>query len=942
MLVFLLTDIEKSTEKWERHRGKMGDVLARHDAILKEVIEDFDGQIVKHTGDGIFAIFEQGAPLHCAIEIQKRFAQENWGDIDELRIRIGLHAGEAERRGNDYFGSAVNRTARIMAAAWGGQILLSPEVKDLCSLPSDALLKDLGVHLLHDLGDPQQIYGLQYPNMIPQEFPPIHSLSAHPHSLPSQATAFVGRENEIDELKKMVDNPRCRLINLVGPGGIGKTRLALQVAAEKIENFKDGVYFVPLDAMTIGSIQFLVFTIADSLKFSFYSREDPKIQLLNYLRRKKMLLIMDNFEHLINEAELLVEIFENAPDIKFLVTSRERLRLKGEWIMEISGLDMPKNHRDENFKSYGAIQLFIESAKRIKPDFVLSNDDYKYVMEICKLVEGIPLGIELAASWVRSLSNREIVQEIDKGIDFLTSTLQDVPTRHQSLRAVFDYSWNLLSSKEQKIYGTLSVFRDGFQKEAAEKVAHATLNDLSLFSDKSLVRRTPQGRYEMLQILRKYAAEKLEEKPDLKKQVNDIHCCYYANFIDRRSQELRDKYVQEFLNEVGREIENLRSAWQWAVENTKIDELQKLLKSIYYFYEMRGWLLEGEQICRMTSEMLRIKFKKDFPDNNIKQFYGRVISRWAGFCRRLSKYEKARELLEESYAIFKELGVEKDIAFALNELGVIAYRFGKFARAKQIHQDTLEIRKKLANRKSIAVSLNNLGVVASSTGNYEEARSLHEQAIKIREDIDDQYGLASSLNNLGNVMNSLGNSTDAKKLCEKSLEIRRKIGDRPGIGSSLNNLGMIVEKLGDYTGAKRLFEESIVIKNDIGDQRAIANTLDNLGRVSLRLGDKKEARKQYREALKILKNIKAIPTLLAVLVGIADLFSKEDKDELALKCVLAVLHHPAGSREVKEAAEKISRKLATTLSETQTESIKKTVETGRFEKIIEDILMAIN
>ena len=235
MPIFLLTDIEKSTEKWEKHHADMGDVLARHDAILKQNIDDYDGTIVKHTGDGIFAVFEEGAPLHCAIEIQKRFALEDWGNIGELRIRIGLHAGEAERRGNDYFGSAVNRTARIMAAAWGGQILLSPKVKDLCSLPSDAILKDHGVHLLHDLGDPQQIYGLQYAEMIPQEFPPIHSLSAHPHSLPSQTTAFVGREKEIGELKKMIDNSRCRLINLVGPGGIGKTRLALQVAAEKIE-----------------------------------------------------------------------------------------------------------------------------------------------------------------------------------------------------------------------------------------------------------------------------------------------------------------------------------------------------------------------------------------------------------------------------------------------------------------------------------------------------------------------------------------------------------------------------------------------------------------------------------------------------------------------------------------------------------------------------------
>ena len=942
MYIFLLTDIEKSTEKWEKYRVQMGYILVQHDAILKEVIEDHDGKVVKHTGDGIFAVFEEGAPLHCAIEIQKRFAREDWGVIGDLRIRIGLHAGEAEKRGDDYFGSAVNRTARIMAAAWGGQILLSPEVKDSCSMPSDAILKDHGVHLLHDLGDPQQIYSLQYPDMVPEDFPPIHSLSAHPHSLPSQATAFVGREKEMDELKKMIDNPQCRLINLVGPGGIGKTRLALQVAAEKIEKFKDGVYFVPLDAMTIGSIQFLVFTIADSLKFAFYSREDPKVQLLNYLRRKEMLIIMDNFEHLINEAELLVEIFENAPKIKFLVTSRERLRLKGEWIMEIMGLAAPSEIGEDDIEKYSAVQLFIESAKRIKPDFVLSKVDHKYVIEICKLVEGMPLGIELAASWVRSLSNSEIVQEINKGVDFLTSTLQDVPQRHRSLRAVFDYSWDLLSKEEQKIYRTLSVFRDGFQKEAAEQVAQATITDLSSLSDKSLVRRTPQGRYEMLQILRKYAAEKLERKPDLKRQVNDIHCTYYANFIERRAKELRETKTQEFLNEIGREIENLRSAWQWAVENNKIDELGKLLKSIYYFYEMRGWLQEGEQICRMTAEMLRIKYKRDFKDKQIQEFYGNVISRWGGFCRRLSEYEKARELLEESHGISKELGLEKETAFALNELGVIAYRFGKFARAKQIHENALEIRERLGNKKAVAVSLNNLGVVAFSIGDYEEARSLHEKAMKMREEINDQYGLASSMNNLGNVLHSLGEPAEAKRLYEKSLEIRRELGDRPGIGSNLNNLGITAEKLGELDEAKRLYEESIAIKKEIGDQRAIANTIDNLGRVLHLMGKDDEAKKQYRGALKILKQVKAIPTLLAVFVGIGELLLNEGNHELALMCIFAVLHHPAGSREAKEESQKMLIKLKDVLPEDQIEKTKQRVETGKLENIVGDILSGID
>lgn len=938
MPIFLLTDIEKSTEKWEKHRNKMGEVLARHDALLKELVENFDGKIVKHTGDGIFAIFEQGAPLHCAIDIQKRFARENWGSIGELRLRIGLHAGDAEKRGSDYFGEAVNRTARVMEAAWGGQILITPDVIRTCTLPYDAELIDFGVHMLHDLGEPQPIYGLVHPDLELTEFPPIRSLSAHPHNLPSQPTLFVGREKQLDEILKRLDEASCRLINIVGQGGIGKTRLALQAAAKNIEKFRHGVYFIPLDALTIGSIQFLVFTIADALKFSFYSREDPKIQLINYLREKEMLMVMDNFEHLIAEAELLTEIFENAPKIKFLVTSRERLRLKGEWIVEIKGMDYPEKSTVSDFESYSAIQLFTQGAQRVQPNFTLVKDDRSAVIQICKLVDGNPLGIELAASWIRSLSCQEIAHEIEKELDFLTTTLQDVPERHQSLRAVFESSWDLLPVKEKKIFRALSVFPDGFQREAAEKVVNATLTELTTLADKSLVRRNVKGRYELLQILRQYAEDQLEKKPKEKVAICNNHCSYYADFITQRESLLKTEQQKKVFDEITAEIENIRAAWRWAIEQDREEELKKLLKVLHYFYDMRGWLQEAEQVFRMTAEMMKIRYGPDIAEKEKQLFYAKALALWGSIYRRLSMYERAQDILTESVEIFKKHDEDLEIAFVQNELGVIAYRFGDFNHAWETHENVLKIREKQGNKRGIAGTLNNMAVVAFAVGEYDKAKQLHERALQIRTDDNDRRGMATSMNNLGNVMKRMGDISQAEKLYQGSLAIRREIGDRIGIASCLNNLGILVELTGDYDEAKKLYEESLAIKCEIGDQRGIGNTYDNLGSIASRMGQFGQARKHYYKALMTLIKIKAMPLVLEVMEGVACLFINEGKNEDAFVNCAVILRHPAVTRDVKEKTLLLLEKLKALIPSERVEVLQRMVESKKIDDLLQETL----
>ncbi len=941
MPIFLLTDIEKSTEKWEKYRGAMSPVLARHDAILRNVIESFDGEIFKHTGDGIFAIFEQGAPLHCAIEIQKSFAAEDWGQIGELRVRIAVHAGEVEKRGKDYFGEVLNRTARIMETAWGGQILLTPEAANSCSLPNNAEVRDLGIHMLLDLGEPQPIYQLMHPELPIKDFPAIRSLSAHPHNLPSQPTPFIGREKEVQEISKYLDDPKCRIVNLVGPGGIGKTRLALQVAAEKIDKFRHGVYFIPLDSMNISSVQFLVFTIADALKFSFYSREDPKLQLLNYLREKHMLMLLDNFEHLISEAELLTEIFENARRIKFLVTSRERLHLKGEWIIDIAGMDYPTNGNVEEYNSYSAIQLFINSAQRVKPDFSISSEDQRSIGRICRLVDGIPLGIELAASWVRSLSCAEICQEIEKGLDFLSTNLRDMPKRHQSLRAVFDYSWDLLSAKEQKIFISLGVFKSSFTREAAEKVTGASLRELSNIADKSLIRRNAQGRYEMLKILRQYASERLSENETLLKKLNSLHSAYFAELLSNYESLLKSNTL-ETLRSISLDLVDLKAAWRYSIENQMLTELDKMMKGLYFYYEMQGWLHEAEQVFRMTVEMFRIKYSDQWPSDDAKLLFARYLMRLGGIYRRLSQYETARTTLKESLAIFHEYNQEKDSLYAFNELGVIAYRLGDYKNARELHQKVLDIRTAMHDQRGIATSLNNLAVVAFSQGNHEEAKSLHEKALQIREQINDRRGVATSMNNLGNVLHKIGESEKAQELYEKSLAIREEIGDRAGIASSLNNLGMIHEENGDYEKAQVLYRQSLVLKEEIGDLRSLANTLHNLGNMSFKTEKINEAGRYYRRALTVSLKAKAIPAILDVLNSMVELFKIEDKYDVILLIYYIIKEQPSSRPDIRAEAEKKIRILEEKTGKEQASTIKEKLAKKSLENIIEEIAAALS
>jgi predicted ATPase/Tfp pilus assembly protein PilF/predicted Ser/Thr protein kinase len=729
------------------------------------------------------------------------------------------------------------------------------------------------------------------------------------HNLPLSSTPFIGRTQELAEIVTHLANFDCRILSLVGPGGMGKTRLAIQAARQLAaatpantdsgfsnKVFPHGIYFVSLSP--INSADQLIPAIAASLEFTFYGdkaeAKDPKAQLLNYLREKNMLLILDNFEHLLPETGLLTEILKYAPGIKILVTSRERLNLRGEWLLEVVGLSYPDYETVTGLENYGAVQLFLQNARRLNIGYTLPQEEIPHLIRICQLLEGMPLGLELASSWMRLLTCREIAGEIEENIDFLATSLRDIPERHQSLRAVFEYSWNRLSDVERIIFRKLAIFRGGFCREAAEQIAGASLANLSTLMDKSFLRRTPTGYYQIHEVLRQFAAEKLYDVPEELEQTQERHGQYYAEFLQRREKHLQEQRQRKALQEIGEEIENVQAAWNWMIEQGRTIEIGQALGSLYHFYSIRSWLQEGiETFDRAARRVREVEgMMHDFHEET-GTIYSRILARQGRFYYRLRNYGKAREQLQKSLTISEYLQAHAETAFSLNSLGNIAYRLGEMEPAKKLYEDSLAIYQSIEDRWGIAMSMSNLGVVihdlggqaqhlfeasleifkslgdlwgiarsynylgivAYSLGDYDEARGLYEESLTICREIGDQYGIARSLTNLGNVAYSQGDYPRARKLHQEGLDIFSDIGDRWNRATSLANLGDIARALGEYDEAEDLFERSLSICQELDNQRGAAFALNQLGRIAHVAGVYEEARRFYTQSLTICRKI---------------------------------------------------------------------------------------
>ena len=790
---------------------------------------------------------------------------------------------------------------------------------------------------LHEVGvDPEtsrtsseKESALQAPGIFQDD--PTLAPPSTPHNLPPNLTPFFGREGELAQIKQMLqDEPTCRMVTLRGIGGIGKTRLAVQSARYALDIFTDGVYLISL--ATISSYSLLIPTIADALNLSFEGQIDLKSQLLNYLRRKTILLVFDNFEHLLadhaNEidqsgASILTDILTVAPDIKLLVTSRERLSLQEEWRLEIGGLDYPTTEEADHLlldtdssanrleraesqplEAYSAIKLFLESAVRAQPGYTPTEAEKRAIVDVCRMVRGMPLGIELASAWVGILSIEALIGEIQQNLDFLTSTVRNIPERHRSLRLLFEHSWQLLVDPARQIVSRLSIFRGSFSREAAEQVVEASLPQLRALIEKSMLRTSPGGRYAMHEIIRQYAAEKLAESPEVDREMNARHARYYATFLHRLEPELLQEEWPP-LAKIAAEIDNVSAAWNWAVTHGATAEIGQSLVSLHLFYYAYGWLYEGDNAFNQA-----IKALSGTPAET-QLVMGQLLTRRGHFTYRLGHHDLAQVLLTESLAIFDQLEttdpclVRDEKALALYYLAAAIRVAGDYRQAGQLCQESLDLYQQNNDQRGMANALKLLGIIDGTQGNYVKAQQRFQAALEQYQRLADQKGVANTLNDLGIVADRLGQLTEAKKLHETCLALRRQIGHRWGIGISLNNLGLLAIAQGNYAQATELLQESLSIQQEIGDQYHIANCLANLGSAFSALGARDEAHGAFIEGLVYADEINATSLTLEILAGIASLLMLNELADQERAAVLfsLITAHPTSEALTKDKAE---------------------------------------
>ncbi len=795
-VTFLFTDIEGSTRLWEKQHAAMQLALAQHDAILRNAIEANNGWLFKTTGDGAHAAFALAADaLTAGLAAQRALTVHAWGEL-RIKARMALHSGAAELRDGDYFGPVLNRTARLMAAGHGGQILLSLATEELVRdhLPANTALRDMGERRLKDLVRPERVYQVITPE-LPADFPPLQTLDARPNNLPAQATPFIGRDSEIRAVKEQLASANVRLLTLSGVGGTGKTRLALQVAADMVDDFEQGVFFVPLAPLSDPGL--VLQAIAQAFGVRETAGQALKDQLQNHLHDKQILLVLDNFEQVIDAASLVSDLLTAAPRLKVLITSREVLRLYGESNYPVPPLSVPDPQRLpplERMTQYEAVALFIDRALAVAPAFTVTNENAPAVAEICHRLEGLPLAIELAAARVRVLPPQRMLVELSHRLTFVTGRARDLPTRQRTLRGAIDWSHDLLTGDEQKLFRRLGIFVGGCALEAIESICNLE-NDLRVLETmdslvgKSLLKQAETGghpRFTMLETIREYAREKLLTD-GAAEGLSKRHRDYFLALAAKAAPKLLGTEQAEWFARLDVEHDNLRSALESSVSEADPGDSLRLCSTLQRFWWTRGHLSEGR-----------------------------------GWCARALGSPQAGEPTPER-------------AKALSGSGLLAFWQGDYPAARAQHEECLAIWRQRGDQRGIGISLNNLGMVARSQGDYAAARTMYEESLALR-DPGDRWGKGASLMNLGNLAAEQGDYGGARARLEESLAIFREIGDGVAYATALENLGNVAQETGELASARALHNESLTMRRQLGDKLGIVISLERLAAVVASLG----------------------------------------------------------------------------------------------------------
>ena len=859
-VTFLFTDIEGSTQLWEKYPVAMGDALAKHDAILREAIESNHGYVIKTTGDGFHSVFEKTVDAIHAILAAQRTLKNPIDDL-QIKVRMGLHTGEAELRAGDYHGQALNRAARIMAAGHGGQILLSSVTAELARehLPFDVSLLDLGEHRLRDLIRPEHIFQLVASD-LPNEFPALTSLNALPNNLPSQLTSFIGREREMQDVRRLLST--ARLLTLIGPGGTGKTRLSLQLAADQLPSFKNGVWLVELAPLTDPAI--IVSTIADVLEL----HEVPGIPLttviVDYLRAKQLLLIFDNCEHLVEEsAQIADQLLHACPQLKIIASSREALGIDGETVYRVPSLSLP-DVSSTSLMDYESTRLFIDRATKAEPRFHLTDHNASSIAQICLRLDGIPLAIELAAARVKLFTPEQIAERLDDRFKLLTGGSRTALPRQQTLRALIDWSYQSLNETEQRAFRRLAVFSDGWSFEAAEAVIGGldAMDGLFGLVNKSLVNveeQDAESRYRFLETIRQYAMEKLLESGEAI-EVRDRHLDYFLQSTKQAPQ--REQRIfgalpddTEWMDRMEREHDNLRAALEWSASNHP-DEALDLIYTVGNFWVGRDYNVEARGWCQSILE--RAKSLPDM-DRERARVYG--ILGWSSIA--IGDHKTGREAAEAGLALARKVNDTIMIGRLLGLVSLACIFLGDFPAVENALLEAEMLARQLGFPEQLAAVFTTRAQLAFS-GYRDAARAMAyvDQAVSLSATLQNEWATAMSLFGLGRVAGGLGDLSLARANFMRSANLAKKMGNKRQMYSCYSELAHVLRENGELDEPLGIYRDLLPKWRDIGHRAAVAHELECIAYILARKDRRPRAATILGAAAALRKMIDSVPTAL--------------------------------------------------------------------------------
>lgn len=821
IVTFLLTDIEGSTRLWETEPEAMAPALARHDALIGEVVKTHGGFLVTSSGEGdsTFSVFATASnAVQAACEMQRLLHREPWPTSVPLRVRMALHTGEAQLRDGDYYGSAVNRCGRLRSTGHGGQILASHAIAELIKDSVQTMgvqLRSLGTHRLKDLTAPEHVHQVTHPD-LPHDFPALRSLDVLPHNLPIQPTRFIGRERELAEVRQLLGE--VRLLTLTGTGGTGKTRIALQVAADLLGTLPDGVWTVALEALV--DPLYLPQAVARALSLREQHGVSLSTTVIQYLSSRNLLLVLDNAEHVVTAcAEFVSELMRQCPDVRVLVTSREPLYLSGETVWQVPPLTLPESGHASSLESlsmYEGVRLFLDRAAAALPGFAVTYENAPVIAEICHQLDGIPLALELAAARVNVLTVEQIAERLSDRFRLLTGGNRTVLPRQQTLRAAMDWSYDLLPLDEQALWRRLSVFSSSFTLEAAQEVcqgwkvgAWEVLDLLSHLVDKCLVGLVPdarENRYRLLETVRQYGRDKLVAAGE-ERLLRSQHCNYYMKLVSEARSHLDGMGDRAWVDRLEAEVDNIQAALDWCKLGSAAEDGLRLGAAMSWFWYHRGYLQEGLQ---QLNELLSLPGGDPSSLSRARALHG------AGNLARYQQDPDGAERYEAlALALFRNRDHVEGIAACMNSLANLAAMRQDFARAESLYVDAIAQAEGGEVAASMATAMSNLARLYLHQGRLGQAEELIERL----DQISGQIGFPLTIRRVGVLRSMLlaqrGDYAEAVRLAEEMLAFAQRHGSSLNVMRSLLWLGMLRGEHDDLAETKTVLQAMLAQAHDL-------------------------------------------------------------------------------------------------------------------------------